>query len=119
MTFWQCSFYTAWEQRKFEEFATYSGKKNKANLDLEPYAITSNEGFIKQNEAHNEFGYMKNTDRSAFAEFERDLIVSRTQEGKAWAKANNHIRKRTHSTSTDTHQYSRNKEKVNIGSHSF
>lgn len=26
---------------------------------------------------------------SAFAEFERDLIVSRTQEGKAWAKANN------------------------------
>ena len=26
---------------------------------------------------------------SAFAEFERDLIVNRTQEGKAWAKANN------------------------------
>ena len=26
---------------------------------------------------------------SAFAEFERDLIVSRIQEGKAWAKANN------------------------------
>lgn len=26
---------------------------------------------------------------SAFAEFERDLIISRTQEGKAWAKANN------------------------------
>ncbi len=26
---------------------------------------------------------------SAFAEFERDLIVSRTQEGRAWAKANN------------------------------
>ncbi len=26
---------------------------------------------------------------SAFVEFERDLIVSRTQEGKAWAKANN------------------------------
>ena len=26
---------------------------------------------------------------SGFAEFERDLIVSRTQEGKAWAKANN------------------------------
>lgn len=26
---------------------------------------------------------------SAFAEFERDLIVSRTQEGKAWAEANN------------------------------
>ena len=26
---------------------------------------------------------------SAFAEFERDLIVSRTHEGKAWAKANN------------------------------
>ena len=26
---------------------------------------------------------------AAFAEFERDLIVARTQEGKAWAKANN------------------------------
>ena len=26
---------------------------------------------------------------AAFAEFERDLIVNRTQEGKAWAKANN------------------------------
>ena len=26
---------------------------------------------------------------SAFADFERDLIVSRTQEGKAWAKAHN------------------------------
>lgn len=26
---------------------------------------------------------------SAFAEFERDLIISRTQEGKAWAKENN------------------------------
>lgn len=56
----------AWEQRKFSEFATYSGKRNKDNLDLEPYAITSDNGFIRQSEAHNEFGYMKNTDRAAY-----------------------------------------------------
>lgn len=34
-------------------------------------------------------GHLIFTVFSAFAEFERDLIVSRTQEGKAWAKANN------------------------------
>ncbi len=56
----------AWEQRKFSEFATYSGKRNKDNLDLEPYAITSDNGFVRQSEAHNEFGYMKNTDRAAY-----------------------------------------------------
>ncbi len=59
-------FTDAWEQRKFSEFATYSGKRNKDNLDLEPYAITSDNGFIRQSEAHNEFGYMKNTDRAAY-----------------------------------------------------
>ena len=35
-------------------------------MDLEPYAITSDNGFIRQSEAHNEFGYMKNTDRAAY-----------------------------------------------------
>ena len=60
------SFSAAWEQRKFSEFATYSGKRNKDNLDLEPYAITSDNGFVRQSEAHNEFGYMKNTDRAAY-----------------------------------------------------
>ena len=59
-------FTDAWEQRKFSEFATYSGKRNKDNLDLEPYAITSDNGFVRQSEAHNEFGYMKNTDRAAY-----------------------------------------------------
>ena len=59
-------FTDAWEQRKFSEFAIYSGKRNKDNLDLEPYAITSDNGFVRQSEAHNEFGYMKNTDRAAY-----------------------------------------------------
>lgn len=31
-----------------------------------PYAITNEHGFIPQNEAHDEFGYMKDTDRRAY-----------------------------------------------------
>ena len=55
-----------WEQRKFSEFTRTSGKRNKNGLNLEPYAITSEHGFIPQSEAHDEFGYMKDTDRSAY-----------------------------------------------------
>ena len=43
-----------------------AGTRNKENLDLEPYSITNVDGFVKQSEAHDEFGYMKNTDRSAY-----------------------------------------------------
>ena len=43
-----------------------AGKRNKDNLDLEPYAITNEHGFIRQSEAHDEFGYMKDTDRKAY-----------------------------------------------------
>ena len=41
-------------------------KKNKDNLDLEPYAVTNDRGFIAQKDAHDDFGYMKDTDRRAY-----------------------------------------------------
>jgi len=56
----------AWEQRKFEEFVRSVAKKNKDNLDLEPYAVTNDRGFIAQKDAHDEFGYMSNVDRTAY-----------------------------------------------------
>ena len=57
---------STWEQRKFSEFTWNAGKRNKEDLDLEPYAITNEHGFIKQSEAHDDFGYMKDTDRKAY-----------------------------------------------------
>ena len=55
-----------WEQRKFSEFVKNVAKKNKDNLDLEPYAVTNDRGFIAQKDAHDDFGYMKDTDRRAY-----------------------------------------------------
>ena len=55
-----------WEWRKLSDFTWASGKRNKEDLNLEPYAITNEHGFIPQNKAHDEFGYMKNTDRKAY-----------------------------------------------------
>lgn len=55
-----------WEQRKFSEFVKNVAKKNKENLDLEPYAVTNDRGFIAQKDAHDDFGYMKDTDRRAY-----------------------------------------------------
>nr|MCR5383134.1 restriction endonuclease subunit S [Saccharofermentans sp.] len=55
-----------WEQRKFSDFTWNAGKRNSQNLDLEPYAVTNDRGFIRQNEAHDEFGYMKDVDRKAY-----------------------------------------------------
>ena len=55
-----------WKKEKFKQFSYYSGKRNKNNLSLIPYAITNINGFVPQNEAHNEFGYMKNTNREAY-----------------------------------------------------
>lgn len=55
-----------WEQRKFSDFTWNAGKRNKDDLDLEPYAITNEHGFIRQSEAHDDFGYMKDTDRKAY-----------------------------------------------------
>ena len=55
-----------WTLYKFSDFTWASGTRNKDNLDLEPYAITNEHGFIRQSEAHEEFGYMKDTDRRAY-----------------------------------------------------
>ena len=56
----------AWEQRKFADFTWDAGKRNKEDLDLESYAITNEHGFIRQCDAHDDFGYMKDTDRKAY-----------------------------------------------------
>ena len=55
-----------WEQRKLGELGSDAGKRNKEDLDLEPYAITNEHGFIRQRDAHDDFGYMKDTDRKAY-----------------------------------------------------
>ena len=59
-------FSDAWEQRKFSEFTWNAGKRNKEGLELVPYAVTSDRGFVRQDEAHDEFGYMRNVDRKAY-----------------------------------------------------
>lgn len=56
----------SWEQRKFVDITYATGKRNKKNLPLEPFAITNDRGFVPQNEAHDEFGYMKEVDRSMY-----------------------------------------------------
>lgn len=55
-----------WEQRRLGEFIKNVAKKNKENLDLEPYAVTNDRGFIAQRDAHDDFGYMRNVDRTAY-----------------------------------------------------
>ena len=55
-----------WERRSLSDFTYFAGKRNKKNLPLRPYAITNDKGFVPQDEAHNEFGYMKNVDRTAY-----------------------------------------------------
>ena len=55
-----------WEQRKFNDFVNNVAKKNKDNLDLVPYAVTNDRGFIAQKDAHDDFGYMSNVDRTAY-----------------------------------------------------
>ncbi|WP_330635173.1 restriction endonuclease subunit S [Fusicatenibacter saccharivorans] len=73
ITLHQCKYDTdknresfAWEQRKFADFTWDAGKRNREDLDLEPYAITNEHGFIRQCDAHDDFGYMKDTDRKAY-----------------------------------------------------
>ena len=55
-----------WEERMFSNFTRDVGRRNKDNLKLEPYAVTNDRGFIRQADAHDEFGYMKNVDRKAY-----------------------------------------------------
>ena len=59
-------FTDAWELRKFSDFTFLAGEKNKNDLPLEPYAITNEHGFIAQSEAHDDFGYMQNVDRTMY-----------------------------------------------------
>lgn len=59
-------FTDAWEQREFSKFTFPAGEKNKNDLPLEPYAITNEHGFIAQSEAHDDFGYMQNVDRTMY-----------------------------------------------------
>lgn len=59
-------FTDTWEQRKFSDFTFPAGERNKDDLDLEPFAITNNQGFIAQSEAHDDFGYMKDVDRKMY-----------------------------------------------------
>lgn len=59
-------FTDSWKQQKFSEFTWSASKRNKDNLDLEPYAVTNDRGFIPQSEAHDDFGYMQNVDRTAY-----------------------------------------------------
>ncbi len=55
-----------WEQRKFSDFTWNAGARNSKNLELEPYAVTNDRGFVRQSDAHDEFGYMKDVDRKAY-----------------------------------------------------
>ena len=59
-------FTDTWEQRELSRITFPAGQRNKDDLDLEPYAITNDSGFIPQKDAHDEFGYMENTDRKAY-----------------------------------------------------
>ena len=59
-------FTEAWKQHQFANFTHHSAKRNKSGIDYPPYAITNEFGFVPQNEAHEDFGYMKDTDRTAY-----------------------------------------------------
>ena len=59
-------FSSPWKQHSFADFSFAAGKRNKENLNLKPYAVTNDRGFIPQDEAHDEFGYMKDADITAY-----------------------------------------------------
>ena len=55
-----------WEQRKFSEFVENVAVRNREGLELECYAVTNDRGFISQKEAHDDFGYMADVDKTAY-----------------------------------------------------
>ena len=59
-------FTEAWEQRKFSEFVENVAVRNREGLELECYAVTNDRGFISQKEAHDDFGYMADVDKTAY-----------------------------------------------------
>ena len=60
------SFTDAWEQRKFSEFIENVAVRNREGVELECYAVTNDRGFIRQKEAHDDFGYMADVDTTAY-----------------------------------------------------
>ena len=60
------NFEDEWKLRSFSAFSKDTGRKNNDDLDFEPYAITKDQGFVRQNEAHDEFGYMREPNRKAY-----------------------------------------------------
>mgnify|MGYP000813951156 FL=1 len=55
-----------WEQRKFSEFVENVAVRNREGLELKCYAVTNDRGFISQKEAHDDFGYMADVDKTAY-----------------------------------------------------
>ena len=55
-----------WEQRKFSEFIENVAVRNREGVELECYAVTNDRGFIRQKEAHDDFGYMADVDTTAY-----------------------------------------------------
>ncbi len=55
-----------WEEKKFSEFIKNVAVRNKNDLPLEVYAVTNDKGFVAQKDAHADFGYMNNVDRTVY-----------------------------------------------------
>ena len=55
-----------WEQRRFAEFVTQSGARNKENLPLESYSVSNDRGFVPQDEQFENGGTMREADKSAY-----------------------------------------------------
>ena len=62
-----------WEQRKFSEFVENVAVRNREGLELECYAVTNDRGFISQKEAHDDFGYMADVDKTAYNHLRLEL----------------------------------------------
>lgn len=60
-----CS-YPAWKTVPFSKLSYPSGIKNKNDVNLESYSISSEKGFIPQNEQFDDAGYLTNADRTLY-----------------------------------------------------
>lgn len=55
-----------WEQRKFVDFVTASGVRNKDSLSLKSYSVSNDRGFVPQDEQFERGGTMRDADKSAY-----------------------------------------------------
>ena len=55
-----------WEQRKFSDFVTASGTRNRSNLPFRSYSVSNEYGFIPQDEQFEKGGSMREADKSAY-----------------------------------------------------